>query len=473
MLVTLLYVCTALAATADAVLHKRNVRAALGWIGLAWLTPIVGPLLYLVFGINRIQRSGASLGLLDAWKGNPDSEIRETTSIAVTGIARSHPQFLGMDRLASRVTRRPLSTGNAVELLPDGDTAFPAMLEAIDNAEGSITLVTYIFDVDEVGLDFKAALVRAHRRGVEVRVLVDGLGLRYSRSSMVAELQSAGIPAASFLPTLVPGLFRYANLRNHRKIMVVDGRLGFTGGMNIRVGHWLSRKPASPVRCLHASVRGPAVADMQRTFATDWAYATGEELLGHPWFARHELAGELLVRGIPDGPDTDLDNMPNVMLGALAAARERVRIVSPYFLPDEALSSAIRTAAMRGVSVDIVIPERSNFSIMDWAMRPQLIDLLACGCRVCFSPPPFDHAKVFTVDGVWSLIGSTNWDARSLRLNFEYNLECYGVSLARALDALVDQRIAAGRPVSLEELASYSIPVRLRNGAARLLSPYV
>ena len=470
---SLVYAGAAIAVTTDVVLHKRNVRAALGWIGLAWLTPFLGALLYLLFGINRIQRSGAALGLLDAWNGNPDSELIETTTIAETEYGRSHPLFIGMDTLALRVTGHPLCSGNAIDLLPDGDAAFPAMLDAIEGSRKSITLVTYIFDVDEVGLAFKDALVRAVRRGVAVRVLIDGLGLRYSRSSMVAELQRGGVNAASFLPTMVPGLFRYANLRNHRKIMVVDGSFGFTGGTNIRAGHWLSRMPKNPVRCLHARVRGPVVADMQRTFSIDWAFATGEELLGDPWFARHERFGNILARGIPDGPDTDLDNMPNIMLGALAAAQNRVRIVSPYFLPDEALSSAIRVTAFRGVAVDIVIPEKSNFSVVDWAMRPQLVDFIESGCRVYYTPPPFDHAKLFTVDGVWSLIGSTNWDARSLRLNFEYNLECYDRTLARQLDELAEQRISSGRPVTLDELRSQSLPLRLRSGAARLLTPYI
>jgi cardiolipin synthase len=271
----------------------------------------------------------------------------------------------------------------------------------------------------------------------------------------------------------VPRLFRYANLRNHRKILVVDGKLGFTGGTNIRAGHWLSRKPKDPVRCLHFRVTGPVVADMQRTFATDWAFAAGEQLLGDPWFAHQERCGKVLARGIPDGPDTDLDNMPKVMLGALAAAQTRVRIMSPYFLPDEALASAVRVAALRGVAVDIVIPERSNFLMIDWAMRPQLVDFIESGCRVFFSPPPFDHAKLFTADGVWSLIGSTNWDARSLRLNFEYDLECYGVDLTRKLDSFADERIAVARPVTLGELRSQPFPVRLRSGAARLLTPYL
>lgn len=470
---SVVYVASAAAVTLDAMLHKRNVRSALGWIGLAWLAPYIGAGLYLLFGINRIQRSGASLGLLNAWTGDPDWSLGAATTISGSVLSASHPSLVGMDRLSAHVSGRPLYAGNAVEPLRDGDRAFPAMLEAIDGAEKSVTLLTYIFDMDEVGLAFRDALLRAQARGVAVRVLIDGLGARYSRSNMGAELRKVGVRAESFLPTFVPRLFRYANLRNHRKIMVVDGMVGFTGGTNIRAGHWLARDPRHPVRCIHFRIRGPVVADMQRTFATDWAFASGEQLVGEPWFAPLSPLGPVLARGIPDGPDTDLDNMPKVMLGALAAARDRVRVVSPYFLPDEALYSALKVAALRGVRVDIVIPEKTNFAVMDWAMRPQLCELLESGCRVYLSPPPFDHSKLFTVDGVWSLIGSTNWDSRSLRLNFEYDLECYDTSLAGELDSIAEERISVSAEVDLEELRSRPFSERLRAGAARLLTPYV
>jgi cardiolipin synthase len=165
--------------------------------------------------------------------------------------------------------------------------------------------------------------------------------------------------------------------------------------------------------------------------------------------------------------------MIKIMLGALSSARKRIRIVTPYFLPDEALLYAIKCSSLRGVAVDILLPLHSNFAVMDWAMRPQLSELIESGSRIHFSPPPFDHAKLFTVDGVWSLIGSTNWDARSLRLNFEYNVECYDTVLAESLDVLADERIARAHLVTISELNEIPLPVRLRNGLARLLSPYI
>ena len=215
------------------------------------------------------------------------------------------------------------------------------------------------------------------------------------------------------------------------------------------------------------------MTDMQRTFATDWAFTTRERLHGTPWFAPPVSSGPVLARGVTDGPDADIGNMRQVILGALAAARHTVCIVTPYFLPDEVVLSTLQTTALRGVEVDIVLPARSNLPLLDWAMRPQCDELLAAGCRIHLSPAPFDHGKLFVVDRAWALIGSTNWDARSLRLNFEYNLECYDEGLVGTLQPLIDARIAQATRLDAATLARQRLPVRLRNRLVWLLSPYL
>lgn len=468
-----MHAAAAAAVTVDAVLRKRHVSAVIGWVGLAWLAPGIGSLLYLVFGINRIQRNSVALDLRAAWGNDKHPIPAEASSSAAQALLQADVGLAGLEQLCDRLTGKPLLAGNHIDALEDGDAAYPAMLAAISGAQRSITLATYIFDNDAAGQAFLLALRGARERGVEVRVLLDGLGLRYSRPDMLRALRRAGITAAAFSPTRNPLRTRYANLRNHRKIMVVDGALGFTGGMNIRVGHWLARRPANPVRCLHFGVRGPVVADLQRTFAVDWAYACGEHLLGEVWFPALDACGPVAARGVADGPDADIDNLPQVLLGALAVARTRVRIVTPYFLPDETLLAALKVTALRGVAVDIVLPERSNLRVMDWATRPQLTELLASGCRIHLSPPPFDHTKLLLVDEHWSLIGSTNWDARSLRLNFEYNLVCINEELAQTLNSLVDARVGSARRLGMAELRDLPVLARLRNGVARLMSPYL
>jgi cardiolipin synthase len=317
------------------------------------------------------------------------------------------------------------------------------------------------------------ALQSAVKRGVEVRVLIDDTGARYSFPSIVRALRRADLRVERFLPALTPLRLMFANLRNHRKILVADGRVAFTGGMNIREGHELRPKPKHPVQDLQFRVEGPVVAQVQEVFTDDWAFTCGEALRGEKWFPPLESAGPVLARGITDGPDEDFEKLRWTILGALSCAKSTVVVMTPYFLPDQAIISALNVAAMRGVDVDIILPSRSNLPAVHWAMWAQLWQVLERGCRVWLTPPPFDHSKVFLVDNGWALVGSTNWDPRSLRLNFEFNLECYDANLAGALEELVRNKLKPARRLTLEEVDSRSLPIRLRDGVARLLTPFL
>ena len=251
------------------------------------------------------------------------------------GPAAAH--LAALAEVVAGATGRPLLRGNRITPLHDGDEAYPAMIAAIDEARDSVLLSTYIFDNDRAGALFLEAFRRAVARRVEVRVLIDDLGARYSWPSVIAGLRAAGVRVARFLPKLIPTRFRYANLRNHRKIMVVDGRVGFTGGMNVREGCLLELNPRHPVRDLHFRVEGPAVAHLQEVLADDWAFITGELLQGQRWFPPPEPAGRALARGITDGPDEDFERLRMTLLGAITAARSSVIVVTPYFLPDATL----------------------------------------------------------------------------------------------------------------------------------------
>ncbi len=442
----------------------------IGWVGLAWLAPVMGSLLYVVFGINRIRRSAAQLGTTSEFVA---FDAGEGGGLPAALLERS-PALDELVRVGASVTGLPLRAGNHVVPLVDGDEAYPQMLDAIERAEHSVMLASYIFDHDRVGIRFRDALAAAHSRGVMVRVLIDAVGSRYSRPRMPTRLRALGVPVAVFLPTVGRFLLRYANLRNHRKILVVDGRLGFTGGMNIREGHQLSLDPAEPVHCLHFRVEGPLVADMLRVFMQDWTFASGEVLPSVDALCpRSRHLGSVVARGVPDGPDADLDKMSQLILGAIAAARRRIAIVTPYFLPDARITSSLSIAALRGLEVNVIVPQHNNVPLMDWASVPQLLPLVESGCRVWRTPPPFDHTKLFVIDGVWSLVGSTNWDARSLRLNFEHNLECYDADLAERLELLASARIARAERVTLHALRRRSAAVQVRDGLARLFSPYL
>lgn len=465
-------IIVSLVASAHVILTKRETRAAIGWIGLIWLSPVVGTLLYVLLGINRINRKARSLR-----RGRPRFGRHKADSCSpeqlheILGSGDAHMADLA--RVVSRFSPMPLLRGNLFEPLVGGDEAYPAMLEAIQRAERSVALSSYIFNDDPLGRMFVEALGEAVKRGVEVRVLIDDIGARYDLPRVFGPLHRAGVRSAAFLPGLIPTFMPYFNLRNHRKILVVDGSLGFTGGLNIDKDYYHKLQTKHPKLDLHFRVRGPALASMFHVFADDWLFTTGEHLGGEAWSQTEEETGPIVARGLADGPDEEHGKLHNTILGALSCARTSVVIVSPYFLPDEVLSSALCLASMRGVEIDIILPSQNNLDTVQWACTANLRELLECGCRVWYTPPPFEHTKLMIVDGVWTLLGSANWDTRSLRLNFEFDFECYGRALADTLEPLVRAKRESARRVSIEEIDGRPLPVRLRDGVARLLTPYL
>lgn len=463
----------ALVTSSHVVLTKRDTRAAIGWVGLVWFAPLVGSLLYWWLGVNRIQRRARRRRCDPHYVPAPAHDPPCSDDAIRVTLGPSHAYLCSLVTLLDRITKQPLLAGNRIVPLIDGDEAFPAMLAAIDSAKTSVSLSTYIFDNDAVGKLFLEALQRAVQRHVEVRVLIDDMGARYSWPTMVHALRESGVPCATFMPPLIPWKFQYTNLRSHRKGLVIDGQTGFTGGINIRAGHWLQRNPKHPVRDLHFQVDGPVVAQLQSIFTEDWLYCTGEVLSGERWFRSISSAGTVLARGIPDGPDEHFESFRHALLGAIASAETSIRVLTPYFLPDAALITALNVAALRGITVDIVLPGENNILLVQWATTSLLWQVVERGCRIWISPPPFDHAKAVVVDDVVTFIGSSNWDPRSLRLNFEFNLECYSRELAATLGGLIDERIRHARLLTLAELDGRSLAIRLRDGIARLASPYL
>lgn len=468
------YLSLAIGVTANIVLTKHDPRAAIGWIGLVWLTPVIGSALYLFLGVNRIRRRA---GQMRRERGDPATS-RTGSHLALpdpgSGAAADLPVHLhSIASLTRRVTGAPLVAGNMVEPLVNGDEAYPAMLAAIDEAERGVALATYIFDRGQVADRFVDALARAAARGIAVRVLIDGVGARYSRPSIVHTLRAREVDVAQFLPSRFPLPHPYFNLRNHRKLLVADGTTGFCGGMNIRDDHMLSLAPRGATQDVHFRLRGPVVRQLASAFAFDWNFTTHERLEGDAWFPEIAADGPVTARGIPDGPDEDMDALLLTLLGAIAQARRRIVIVTPYFLPDPTLMNALVVAAYRGVDVQILLPERGNLRAVQWAQTSQLGFLLRRGCRIFLTPPPFDHSKLMVVDGEWSLIGSANWDPRSLRLNFEYDVECYCSTLAPTLEALAASKRARAHELTLAEWRARPLAARLRDGLAWLGQPYL
>ncbi len=456
---------------AHALLNKREPRAALAWIAVCLISPLLGPLLYFFFGINRVHIQGHRLGgslplLLRTGFARAARQVEPAAPPSSTPAA--YQPFAG---LSDRITHRPLLPGHLVEPLENGEEAFPAMLEAIRAARRTLYLSTYILETNRTGRTFIAALRDAVERGVDVRVLIDGVGEWYSWPRAGVLLKHAGVPVARFLPPkLLPPSF-LVNLRNHTKILVADGLVGFTGGMNIG-DRYLAGNLDNPSRVedIHFRVTGPVVAQMEQVFLADWSFCADGAA---PPESRPSPAGEAYCRAVVDGPTGDLDRLTMILTGAVASARQRVFIMTPYFLPPRELIGALQAAALRGIDVQVVLPSKNNLPYVKWASDNMLWELLQNGIRVFYQPPPFVHTKLFLVDDFYALIGSANLDPRSLRLNFEMVLEVFDPVLNSRLSARFGEAVARSRETSLAEMDRRSLPVRIRDSLCWLFTPYL
>ncbi|MDQ0347473.1 phospholipase D-like domain-containing protein [Ancylobacter vacuolatus] len=456
-----------LVAAIHAAMTKDDVRAAIGWVGVILLSPLIGAFLYLVAGINRIRQSAAGRR-----RASQDRHRRHERAPAAIALS---PSLSAMKRLGDRVSAFPLTSGNAVAMLDSGDEAYPAMLAAIAGAQRHVALSSYIFDNDPIGVQFAEALIAAHKRGVAVRVLIDAIGARYSRPSIVGLLQAGGVVTDLFMGNLIGLRLPYANLRSHRKMLIVDGTLAFTGGMNIRAQFTRAHAGDSPARDTHFRVEGAAVEQLLTVFAQDWAFTTDEHLDGPAWAEGDHSTprGPVAVRVVPSGPDRNLACAHSMIMGALTMAQSRVRLCSPYFLPDQQLIGALSVAGRRGVEVDVVIPSANNLKLVDYAMTAQLDQVLAGDCRVWRAGGMFDHSKLMAVDGSWAYVGSSNLDPRSLRLNFELDLELYDPTIAGEIEARIGAMVADGSAETAATLKARPFLKKLRNRAIWLASPYL
>ncbi len=469
LIAVLFHAILAPATAIHALMFKRDPRAAFGWIAVCILFPLAGPLLYVLFGLNRARDRAQRLGLNEFGIGHERGVAIDSPHPLPPEFPDAHGELA---RIGQALSRHSLVTGNRVEMLVNGEQAYPAMLDSIAAAQHHIFLATYILDRDETGTQFIEALAAAAARGVDVRVLIDGFGDFYSWPRGSTRLKKAGINIARFLPPrLIPPSFAI-NMRNHHKILVVDDQVGYTGGMNLGDRHRVDKADnPRPTADLHFRLKGPVVAQLRQEFLRIWYFTAGSDKVPPP--RPVEDAGDLLCRTITDGPDEDLDRLTMLLTAAIAEASHSIRIMTPYFLPPRELVGAIQAAAIRGVKVLVVLPEKNNLPYVHWATRNMLWELLFRHVRVVYQPPPFNHGKLFVVDGEYTLIGSTNWDPRSLRLNFELQVEVYGAEFARPLIRVIDEAAEAGRPVTLGEVDGRPWPERLRDSACWLFSPYL
>lgn len=456
---------------ASVILHKRNERAAIAWVGLILLSPIIGSIAYLLLGINRIRRR--AVRVRPHAMSPATSSMSANCSMAIADREGGVGIHRELTQLTDALATNRLTPANAITPLVNGDAAYSEMVQAIESATRSLCFEAYIFNYDSVGREFVAALGGAVARGVEVRVLIDGVGQVYSWPPLVRALRAAKIPHARFMYSLWPWQMPYLNLRNHQKILVIDGEVGFTGGMNISAWNRTEAALRRRVRDIHFKVEGPLVAHLSEAFADDWHITTKETLIGDSWFPPLTGQGTVVARGIPSGPHESVERVRWIIAAAISEARQSLRVMTPYFLPDETLAAGLRLAALRGVEVDIILPEKTNLAFVTWAAMARLDELINVGCRIWLGPQPFNHSKIMLVDECWALVGSSNWDPRSLSLNFEFNVECQGSELVTQLGGIFATELSQSRRLTLDDLKSRNLIVKLRDGIARLFSPYL
>lgn len=458
------------------ILERREPNATLAWILGVVLLPVLGGMLYLVLGLRRKVKRSREAERVAVRLRQVYHRWQVARKARGEGAARLPARTRALVDLGAGAAGSYACAGNAVGLLINGAHTYAAIRVAIEGATDHVHIEFYIIQPDETGRALRQVLVDKAKAGVEVRVLCDGLGSMRLPDDFWAELVSAGGKAAVFAPVKIAPMLRrrdHVNFRNHRKIVIVDGIIGLTGGINIgreylgldpEVGEW---------RDTHVRIEGPAVLGMQQTFIEDWLHTTDELLDSGRYFPEPSSVapGAATVQVIGSGPDRPWAIIHQLHFLAVVYSQKRVWLTTPYFVPDRVLQTALITAALRGVDVRLLLPKKSDSRLVDWASRFYFAELLEAGVRIYEYGAGFLHAKTMVVDSWLATIGSSNMDIRSFSLNYEINAFAYDETAAMALvdqfrsDLLLAKEVAPGWSEGL------SYPRRLLHAFAGLLSP--
>ncbi|MCE9531896.1 MAG: cardiolipin synthase [Planctomycetes bacterium] len=446
---------------------KKESISASAWCMTVIFIPFLGVFLYWMFGYQSVQRP------LERKRRHAES-YRQRSNTLMEAAATPEIEGIWQDltQLATKLGASPLNTGNKIDLYHDGDSTFESMLQAIRAAKHHIHMEFFIFRADESGQRFIDAMVERARAGVQVRFLYDAVGSWGLHRNLLKRLTDAGGKVSPFLTLLNPLRRRVQiNLRNHRKILIVDGRVGFTGGFNIGdeylgkhpfFGHW---------RDTFLRLEGPAARFMQRVFIEDWHFATDEDLSDSTYFPKIEAIGSVPVQIAASGPDQELKTIRETYFAAIMRASDRVWIASPYFVPDTGLLDALCLAARSGRDVRLLCPFRPDKWLPFLAARFYWNDALAAGVKIYQYTKGFIHSKILIADNCWASVGSANFDNRSLFLNFEMTCLMQSREVVSELEKAYLNDLSQSIRVNPEEFAKRGFVSRLSENACRLMSP--
>lgn len=456
------------------VLENRNPSKTLAWLIVMTFIPIAGFFFYLMFGQNFRKKKRFRKKELDDFG---ELQLVVDKQLGIDYSERILSNDFGRRRLVNLVLNNslsPFTVHNRMHVLTNGVETFSAIIQALDDATHHIHMQYYIWRDDAIGRDIQRVLIEKAREGVEVRVIYDGVGSWKLNPSYIDELREAGVEVYPFLPVALPFVTSKVNYRNHRKIVVVDGKVAFMGGLNIgdeylgkdpRMGFW---------RDTHLEVRGDAVYVLQAIFFMDWAFVKGEShhrLQQDVYFPAHSVQGMQFIQIAASGPDSEWEAIMQAYFAAVASATKSVHITSPYFIPDDSILMAIKTAALSGIDVKLILPERPDHKIVYWATMSYLEELLEAGVKVYLYKKGFIHAKILIIDGVVASLGTANMDIRSFYYNFEVNALIYDNKIVKKLESDFQEDLRQSREVMIGEVYSRPLRQKLKESSARLFSP--
>lgn len=452
----------------QALMQTRTEQGTIAWTLSLNTVPVIAVPAWLIFGDSALD-GYISTRRLGAEQTRPLAEtLLKNIRLADAPAPGSHPTMATLAKLASL----PHTSGNHAELLIDGQATYTSMLESIASAEHYVLLQSYILRADGVGDSFKEQLIARAREGVQVHVLIDNFGCIDLPASYLKDLRDAGVKASKFM-NFDGDLNRLQlNFRNHRKLLIVDGHAAFVGGHNLG-DEYLGKNPAkNPWRDTHVKLAGPVVKCAQISFAEDWYWATGEVLGELDWsIDAEDMKGQMEAVCVPSGPSDRLETCSLLFLTMINNAKERLWIASPYFVPDDKMVAALQLAALRGVEVKILIPERTDSLLVHYSSFSFLDELISAGVEVHRFHHGFLHQKVVLADDDLAAIGSANFDNRSFRLNFEITAVIKDGSFNAGVAEALRSDFENALPAAVSDYTEAPLHFRMRSRAARLLAP--
>lgn len=472
-ILSLLFLITSIAIAIIIILEKRSPFKTAAWILVLVLIPLLGLIFYLFFGQEYRKKKLFSRRGLKAL-----GRYRSITSRQLRTIQNSEyqlpPQIGHFKKIIALLLNNSsaiVTTGNRLTILNNGRKTMEALFNALSQARHHIHMEYYIIEDDQTGNRLREILLERRKAGVEVRIIIDDVGSWGLSRKYIRELKQAGIAIYSFMEVRFPRLTGKVNYRNHRKIVIVDGHTGFTGGVNIADRYVFGTKKLGLWRDTHLQIEGDAVASLQVVFAADWFFVRGENLTGQAYFLPFREYAGVPVQISASGPDSDWDSISQAFFTAIASARKEVFIATPYLMPTPSILTALKTAALGGIDVRIIMPEIPDALLPKWVSFSYVEELLEAGVRIFLYQKGFLHSKVMLVDGSFATIGTTNLDFRSLETNFEINAFVYDEQFSRHMSAFYKVDLRNSREILLNEWKRRPWYKKSMESFAYLISP--